>query len=220
MKSFRFPQLSPLQYLAHLTAWALVAWLVLDALTGNLTVNPIQAAEQRTGRYAIYFLTLSLACTPLNTVFGFRQAITARRALGLYAFMFAAAHFLIFIGLDYGFDLPILLLDVGTKKYILAGGLALLILIPLALTSSKRWMKRLGKNWKQLHRLVYLAGVAAVFHFAWAKKGDLFSLQGDIGMPVFLGLIVVLLLALRITAVRKAISGFRFRIVNRISSRG
>jgi len=210
MKPIRFPRLSPLQIIVHLSAWVLAAWLVLDALTGNLTVNPIQAAEQRTGRYAIYFLALSLACTPLNTIFGLRQAIAVRRPLGLYAFMFAAAHFLIFIGLDYGFDLAILLLDVGTKKYIFAGALALLILTPLALTSFKWWMKRLGKNWKRLHRLVYLAAVAAVFHFAWAKKGDLFSLQGDIGLPVFLGVVVLSLLALRITPVRKAIAAHRF----------
>ncbi len=215
MKTLRFPKLSPLQILVHLTAWLLVAWLAFDALTGNLTVNPIQAAEQRTGRYAIYFLVLSLACTPLNTVFGFRQAITARRALGLYAFMFAVSHFLIFIGIDYGFDLPILFLDIGTKKYIFAGLLALLTLIPLALTSFKWWMKRLGKTWKRLHRLVYLTGVVAVLHFAWARKGDLFSLQGNIWMPVFLGVMVMLMLTLRISAVRKTISGFRTRLVKR-----
>jgi sulfoxide reductase heme-binding subunit YedZ len=208
----RFPKLTPLQIAVHSAAWLLAAWLAWDYFSGNLTVNPIQAAEQRTGRYAIYFLVLSLACTPLNTVFGFRQAISARRALGLYAFLFAAVHFSIFIGVDYAFDFGLILLDVSSKRYILVGLLALLILTPLAATSFKWWMKRLGKNWKRLHRLIYLAGLAAVLHFAWVRKGDVFSLQGDIWLPAALGVMVVLLLALRIPLVRKAAVSFRSRL--------
>jgi hypothetical protein len=97
-------KLTPFQILVHLLAWGLVAWLAWDAWTGNLTVNPIQAATQRTGKNALVLLVLSLACTPLNTLFGLRQALTVRRSLGLYAFMFAAMHFAIFIWIDYGFD--------------------------------------------------------------------------------------------------------------------
>lgn len=205
----KVPKLSPLQIMVHAAAWLLVAWLAWDYYSGNLTVNPIQAAQQRTGRYAIYFLVLSLACTPANLLFGFRQALTARRALGLYAFMFAAVHFILFIGVDYGFEFGLIFQDVATKRYILVGTLALLILIPLAATSFKWWMKRLGKNWKRLHRLVYLAGVVAVLHFAWARKGDLFSLQGDIWLPLFLGVIVVVLLLLRIPPVRQAVTRIR-----------
>jgi methionine sulfoxide reductase heme-binding subunit len=208
----KMPHFTPSQIAVHISAWALVAWLAWDAVTGNLTINPIQAAEQRTGRYAIYFLVLSLACTPLNTVFGFRQAITARRPLGLYAFIFAATHLFIFIGIDYGFQFSLLFADVGTKRYIIFGALAFSILLALAVTSFAWWQKHLKKNWTRLHKLIYLAGVVAVLHYAWAKKGDLFALQGDIMMPFVLGLIVLVLLSLRLPIVRRKAVNFRNRI--------
>jgi sulfoxide reductase heme-binding subunit YedZ len=223
VKKLKFPRLTPVQIASHVTAWFLVAWLAIDAVTGNLTVNPIQIAEQRTGRYALYFLVLSLACTPFNTLFGFRQALTARRTLGLYTFMFACMHLSILVGVDYGFNIGLLVADVGTKRYILVGLLAMLILIPLAITSFRWWMKRMGKAWKRLHQLVYLAGVAAVLHYAWAKKGDLFSLQGDITMPLVIGLLVLLLLGLRLPPVRKRVVDIRQfvkrQFEKRISSR-
>jgi len=210
-------RLSPLQIAVHIAAWLLLAWLAWDYTNGNLGINPIQAATQRTGRYAIIFLILSLACTPLNTLFGFRQAITARRALGLYAFGFAAVHFTIFTGLDFGFDWSLLKLEVTEKRYILVGLGALSILSALAFTSFKWWMKRLGKNWKRLHKLVYLAGVLVVVHYAWAKKGDLLRLQGDIWWPLFAGIIVLALLILRVPAVRRVASQWRTRLPRRRS---
>ena len=100
-KRFR---ITPWQILVHVVVWGLVAWLAWDAWTGNLTVNPIQAATQRTGKYALVLLVLSLACTPLNTLFGLRQALTVRRLRGLDAFMFAALHVAIFVWIDYGLD--------------------------------------------------------------------------------------------------------------------
>ncbi len=215
IKSLKF---SPFQLAVHIAAWTLAAVLVWDYLAGNLTVNPIQALEQRTGRYAIYLLVASLACTPLNTAFGFKQALTIRRSLGLYAFMYASIHFMIFIGIDYGFQLGLILTDVGSKRYILMGALALATLIPLAVTSTRRSMKRMGKNWKRLHRLVYISGVAAVLHFAWVKKGDLFALQGDILLPLFLGSILLILLALRLAPVRRAVVNARLRISGKMRS--
>jgi sulfoxide reductase heme-binding subunit YedZ len=210
---------TPFQIAVHVSAWALVAWLAWDAFSGNLGINPIQAAEQRTGRYAIYFLVLSLACTPINTVFGFRQAISARRALGLYAFMFAAIHLFIFIGIDYGFQFALLFADVGTKRYIIVGALAFSILLPLAITSFTWWQKHLKRNWTRLHRLVYLAGVVAVLHFAWAKKGDLFALQGDIIVPFVLGIIMLILLTLRVPIIRRNAANFRNQIRLRFRAR-
>jgi sulfoxide reductase heme-binding subunit YedZ len=204
MKRARF---TPLQIIAHIAAWGLVAWLVFDFLTGNLTINPIQAATQRTGRYAIAFLALSLACTPVNTLFGLRQAISVRRTLGLYAFMFAGMHFLIFSGVDYGFDLGLIGQAIVEKNYILVGLAALTILIVLAITSFRYWMKRLGKNWKRLHRLAYLAGGLVVIHYAWAVKGDLLRLKGDIWMPLFYVLAIGLLLLVRIPPIRSATAG-------------
>jgi methionine sulfoxide reductase heme-binding subunit len=210
-------KLSPLQILVHLLAWGLVAWLAWDAWTGNLTVNPIQAAEQRTGKDALVLLVLSLACTPLNTLFGLRQALTVRRSLGLYAFMFAALHFTIFIWIDYGFDWEFLRLDIINKRYILVGATALIILTLLAATSFKWWMKRLGKRWKALHRLIYLAAPLVVLHYAWARKGDIFRLQGDILQPLAFGVVVALLLLARLPALRRGAVKLRGQLQRRLA---
>jgi sulfoxide reductase heme-binding subunit YedZ len=202
----------------HFSAWFLVTWLVTDYLLGNLTINPIQAATQRTGKYALIFLILSLACTPLNTLFGMRQVLAQRRWLGLYAFMFAAIHLTIFIGWDYGFDFSLLSIEFLQKRYVIVGSAAFLILFPLAITSFRWWLKRLGKKWKWLHRLVYLAGGLVIIHYAWAKKGDLFRLQGDIWQPLLFGLLLIFLLVLRIPPVRKFASSLRTRIKRKRAS--
>jgi len=203
---------TPIQMLVHLTAWALAAWLAWDFFSGNLTVNPIQAATQRLGKYALIFLTLSLANTPISSVLGFRQVLKASRTLGLYCFFFAAGHLFMLVGVDYHFNLGLLLADVATKKYIWVGATAFLILTALAITSTRGWMLRLGKNWKRLHRLVYAAGILVVLHYAWAKKGNLFSLQGDILQPLIFGLIILVLLLLRLPAIRKWATGLRQRL--------
>jgi sulfoxide reductase heme-binding subunit YedZ len=210
-------KLTPLQILVHLFAWGLAAWLALDAWTGNLTVNPIQAAEQRTGKYALVLLVLSLACTPLNTLFGFRQAITVRRSLGLYAFLFAAAHFTVFIWLDYGFNWEFLRAEIIDKLFIIVGAVALIILTLLAATSFQWWMKRLGKRWKNLHKLVYLAAPLVVLHYAWARKGDIFRLQGDILQPLAFGIVVILLLLTRLPALRKRAVKLRGQLQKRLT---
>ena len=158
------------QLAVHIAASAPLALLVVAALTDNLTVNPIQAATLRTGKTAMILLVLSLACTPANTVFGFTQAIRVRRALGLYAFLYAAVHFSIFFGIDYGFDVGLIWLELAEKRYILVGVAALLILIPLAVTSTKGWQRRLKKTWKQLHQWVYAAGVLVIVHYAGCKS--------------------------------------------------
>lgn len=190
------PKFTKFQIFVHLAALMPLAWLVFDYLTDNLTFNPIQAATFRTGRYAVILLVLSLACTPINTIFGFRQAIKVRRALGLYAFMYASIHFLIFLGIDYRFDLRLIFEEIVGKRYIIAGFSAGLLLLPLAITSTKGWMKRLGIRWKQLHKLAYLAGLLAVAHYIWVVKSDY-------RIPLAVGVIVVLLLVARIPKVRK-----------------
>ena len=208
---------TPLQILVHLLAWGLVVWLARDAWTGNLTVNPIQAAEQRTGKYALVLLVLSLACTPLNTLFGFRQALTVRRSLGLYAFMFAVLHFTIFIWIDYGFDWEFIRLDIINKRYILVGATALTILTLLAATSFQWWMKRLGKRWKALHKLIYLAAPLVVLHYAWARKGDIFRLQGDILQPLAFGVVIALLLLVRLPILRRGAVRLRGQLQRRLA---
>ena len=118
MKRIRF---TPIQLLVHLSAWALVAWLVYDYFTGHLTINPIQAATQRLGKYALIFLTLTLANTPIRILTGYRPILKASRTMGLYCFFFAAAHFLMFVGVDYHFNFGLLFADIASKKYIWAG---------------------------------------------------------------------------------------------------
>ncbi|MCK4976213.1 MAG: ferric reductase-like transmembrane domain-containing protein, partial [Anaerolineales bacterium] len=112
----------------------------------NLTANPIQAVTLRTGKTALVLLVLTLAVTPINTLFGFRQLLKVRRALGLYTFLYISIHFAIFIGLDYVFDLELILEAIFEKRFALIGFITGLIMLPLALTSTRWWMKRLGKN--------------------------------------------------------------------------
>ncbi len=202
---------TPLRILTHLAAWFLVAWLVFDFFSGRMSVNPIQEIMQRTGRYAIWFLVASLACTPLYSLFGMRQALSARRPLGVYAFMFAALHFLTFSGLDYQFNWELLLADLFEKRFAWIGLITGTILLVLALTSTKGWQRRLGKNWKRLHRLVYAAGLLAVLHYAWALKGDIFRLQGNVMMPLVAGALVIVLLLVRLPVVRRGVQELRKR---------
>lgn len=193
-----------LHILTHIGALTPLAILGGQYATGQLGFNPIQTLTQRTGEYALIFLVLSLVCTPLNTVFGLRQVLPLRRLLGLYAFLFVSLHFLTFVGLDYWFDLGLIWQEIAEKRYILVGFTAFLLLIPLAITSTRGWMQRLGKHWKRLHRLVYLIAPLAVLHFIWAVKSD-------IREPLLYGAAVVLLLSLRLPRVRKAFSTMRNR---------
>jgi methionine sulfoxide reductase heme-binding subunit len=196
----------------HIGALFPLAWLIWDGYMGNLSINPIQDITFRTGKPALVLLMLSLAVTPVTTVFGWRQIIPARQWLGLYAFFYVTLHFLIFVGLDYGFDVDLLYGAIFEKRYALVGFVAFLILIPLALTSTQGWMRRLGKRWKSLHRGVYLAGILAVFHYVWLVKSD-------IREPVAWGMLLALLLILRIPWVRKRVIAWRTKGTAQSSSK-
>lgn len=211
MKSF-FKRYTPLQIAVHLYGWSALVLLLIDFFTGNLTANPIQAMEQRTGRHAITLLVLSLACTPLNNLFGWRELIKRRRALGLYAFLYATIHVIIFVDLDYGLAWSLIIQTIIEKPYIVVGVLSFLMLIPLAVTSFDVWKRRLGKSWKRLHQTIYLIAPLVVLHYAWGKKGDFFRLQGEIVRPLIYALIVILLLAMRLPRVRKALALLRDRV--------
>ncbi|HEX2995508.1 MAG TPA: protein-methionine-sulfoxide reductase heme-binding subunit MsrQ [Anaerolineales bacterium] len=212
MKSF-FKRYTLLQIAIHIYAWSALVRLIVDYFTGNLTANPIQAMEQRTGRHAITLLVLALACTPLNNLFGWRELLKRRRALGLYAFLYATIHVIIFADLDYGLAWSLILRTVVEKQYIVFGAIAFLLLVPLAFTSFDIWKKRLGKNWKRLHQIVYLIVPVAVLHYALGKKGDFFELRGDIIRPLIYAAIVSLFLVMRIPRVRKALASARDRIL-------
>ena len=200
MKKLRY---TPLQIIMHIYAWSALVRLVFDYFMGYLSVNPIQDLEQRTGRAAITLLVLSLMCTPLNTLFGWKELLKRRRALGLYAFMYAAIHVLIYLDLDYGLAWSLIIQNIVEKPYIIFGVITFFLLIPLAVTSFDSWKVRLKKNWKRLHQTVYLIAPLAVLHFAISKKGDIFQLQGDIIRPLIYGLVVLILLILRIPRIRK-----------------
>ena len=218
MKNF-FTRYTPLQITMHVYAWSVLVILVFQFFTNNLTANPIQALEQRTGRHALVLLVLSLACTPLNTLFKWPELLKRRRALGLYSFMYAAIHVLIYMDLDYGLAWSFILRDVIEKPRLIVGLIAILIMIPLAWTSFDIWKKRLGKNWKRLHQSVYVLGPIVILHYAWSKKGDLFALQGEIVQPLIYGLVIILFLIMRIPQVRKGIVSVRDRVKGQIQKR-
>ena len=202
MKKF-FQRYTPLQVIMHIGALTPLARLIFDFFTHNLTANPIQALEQRTGRAAITLLLFSLACSPLNSLFHWKEPIKRRRALGLYAFMYATIHVIIFMDLDYGLAWSLIVQTVFQKPYIIVGMTTFLLLIPLAITSFDVWKVRLGKNWKRLHSLVYYLAPLAVLHYAWSKKGNFFTLQGDIIRPLIYALVLIILMIFRITAVKR-----------------
>ncbi len=181
-----------------------LAWLIFDFWFGLLGAEPIRAMILRTGKAAIIMLTLSLACTPAGYLFRWKEATLVRRPLGLYAFMYVCFHFLIFIWLDYALIVPLIVEEIVARRYALVGFAAFLLLIPLAVTSTKGWQKRLGKRWKLLHKLVYLIAVLAVTHYIWLVKNAYTQ-------PLLFAGAMGLLLLLRVPAVKQAILRARKR---------
>ncbi len=203
--TFKFTKFQIAVHIGSLIPLALLIW---DYFNDHLTVNPIQAITFRTGKTALVLLVLALACTPLNTLFGFREALKVRRALGLYAFLYACLHLLTFVWLDYGLDLGLIFDAVAKKRYALVGFTAFLLLLPLAVTSTRGWQKRLGKNWKALHRLVYMAAPLVVVHYVWLVKAD-------IRQPLAFGAVVLLLLLARVPLFKGAVGSWRSRWLER-----
>jgi methionine sulfoxide reductase heme-binding subunit len=161
------PQQIWLHRLIHLLVWLPLLWLLWGYWQNSLGFNPIHTITLRTGKGALVLLLLSLACTPLNILFGWSWVFPVRRLLGLYAFLYAAIHFLIFIGLDYGFDLTLVADALWTNQYTQVGLVAFIILIPLALSSTHHSIAWMGyRRWKLLHRLSYLAAILAIVHYA------------------------------------------------------
>ena len=181
----------------HLGALIPLMALICDIALNRLSVNPIQDITFRTGKPALVLLVLTLACTPAKTIFGLRDALRIRRTLGLYSFSYACLHFMVFVGLDYGFNLLLLREAILEKPYALVGLSAFLTLIPLAITSTVNWMHRLGRRWKLLHRLVYVTGALAVVHYVWLVKSD-------IRQPLAFGAAIGLLLLARLPVIGRA----------------
>jgi sulfoxide reductase heme-binding subunit YedZ len=147
-------------------------------------------------------LVLTLAVTPVSFIFGWKQVTPLRRPLGLSAFLYASIHFLIFVWVDYGLSWPLIVDAILEKPYALVGFTALLLMIPLAATSTKWAMKKLGKNWKLLHKLMYVIGVLAVLHYIWLSKTPF-------PQPALFAALVGGLLLLRLPAIRQGILNWR-----------
>lgn len=214
-----FSRYTPLQIAVHLYAWSVLVILVFKLVTGDLSANPIQELEQRTGRHAITLLILSLACTPLNTLFRWTELLKRRRALGLYAFMYATLHIIIFM-FDYGLAWSFIVQNIIEKPYILVGLAGFLLLIPLAASSFDIWKKRLGKRWKRIHQTIYFIVPLLLLHYAWGKKGDFFALQGEIIRPLIYTVIAVILLVMRIPPIRRFLASLPSRILLLARKRG
>jgi sulfoxide reductase heme-binding subunit YedZ len=198
-----------LRLAAHAGALYPLASLLWDGYRRDLSlaINPIQAITLRTGGAALVLLIVSLACTPANTVLGWRWVLPLRRTLGLYAFCYAGLHFLTFTVLDYTLDWGLIQQAIVEKRYVLAGFGAFVLLAPLAITSTAGWQRRLGKRWKRLHRVVYLAAALAIVHFAWLVKAEAQRAE-----PLRYGAILAVLLVLRLPPVRRTLGRLRHRL--------
>jgi sulfoxide reductase heme-binding subunit YedZ len=160
----------------------------------DLGPNPEQTVIWTTGLWALRLLLLTLAVTPLRKLSGWAELARLRRMLGLFAFAYALLHFTAWFGLVNGFHTGMALRDVGKHPFVLAGMTALLLLLPLAVTSTNGMIKRLGAaRWQRLHRLIYVAGVVAVFHFWWGKLA-----KNNTATPTVYAVILALLLGLRL----------------------
>lgn len=184
--------------LIHSAALFPAILLLADWLLGNLSVNPIQEAVQRTGRIAISLLVATLTVRPLAQAWRWQALLAQRRTLGLYTFGYALLHATLFLVVDYRLALSFILREFIEKPYLWFGVGTFAILLPLAITSFRYWMRKLGKNWKRLHRLIYLAAILAVLHYGGAAKGDFFALRGEVLRPLLYGIGVALLLGWRV----------------------
>jgi len=200
-----------LQALA-ITASALpLAGLIVAALSDGLGANPIETVTHVTGDWTLRFLLLSLCVTPVRRLLGWSWIAPLRRTLGLIAFGYACCHFLTFVGLDHFFDWQAIVEDVVKRRYVTAGFAAFLCLVPVAATSTRGMVRRLGRRWASLHRLVYLAAALGVVHYVWLVKSDLRA-------PLAYAAALACLLGVRLWFWRRG-SRVRSRIPNAAESR-
>lgn len=162
------------------------------AAQNQLGANPIEHLTRSSGDWTLYLLTLTLAITPLRRLSGQHWLQALRRMLGLFAFFYASLHFITFIWFDHFFDLDDIWADVWKRPFITVGFAAFVLLIPLALTSTKTMQRRLGRYWSRLHRMIYLTALLALLHFWWMRAG-----KQNFGEPILVGAIVLFLLAAR-----------------------
>ena len=186
------------KFLISLNALIPLAFLAYDAFRGQLGANPLEFFLRTTGVLTLTFILITLAVTPLRKIFGWNPLIKYRRMLGLYAFFYASIHLITYSVADKSLDLKAIIADVWQRPFIAIGMLAFTMLVPLAVTSTNGWVKRLGgKKWGRLHKLSYAIAVLGVIHFWMIVKSDVFY-------PAIFGLVVAVLLGYRMVANRKA----------------
>jgi methionine sulfoxide reductase heme-binding subunit len=216
--------LKPLVFLASLGP---VAWLAWAITTGNLSPNPLSDITLETGTWTLRFVCITLAITPLRRLTGWNWVIKFRRMAGLFAFFYGTLHFLIYVIADRfaGLDFPDGIVafstarnlaasvwdDIYKRPFITIGFLAWSLMVPLAITSTTGWIRRLGKKWAQLHRLIYATAVAGVLHYWWLVKADL-------SRPVAYAVIVAALLGFRVWKSRTKAAPLRVQVASRTSS--
>jgi sulfoxide reductase heme-binding subunit YedZ len=177
-------------------------WLVFRTLTGRLGINPVEDLTLTTGIWALRFLVLTLLVTPIRRLTGWNRIIQYRRMLGLFAFFYASLHFAIYIAVDQFFAFDLILKDIVKRPFITMGFTAFVLMIPLAVTSTKGWIRRLGRRWQLLHRLIYISALAAAVHYLWKVKVM-------IGSPVYYALIIAILLGFRVIWQLRSASAIR-----------
>jgi methionine sulfoxide reductase heme-binding subunit len=187
-------QLTVLKSVVFVVALLPFIRLIVFTLSDKLGANPIEFITRNTGDWTLYFLCMTLAVTPLRRLTGWNWLIKLRRMLGLFAFFYATLHFITFLWFDHFFDVDEMIKDVVKRPFITVGFTTFLLLIPLAVTSTNRMVRRLGgKRWQSLHRMIYLIGPLGILHFWWMKAG-----KNDFAQPIIFGTIVALLLLMRV----------------------
>jgi sulfoxide reductase heme-binding subunit YedZ len=176
-------------FLICLIPFADLLWRFIQ---GNLGINPVETLQHGTGDWTIRFIVFTLCVTPFRKLFKLPDLIRFRRMLGLFAFFYVSLHFLTYLGPDQSFDLSGMWKDVAKRPFITVGFAAFVSLIPLAITSTAGWIRRIGgKRWQMLHRLIYFAAVCGVVHYYWLVKSD-------VRKPLFYGALVGILLLFRL----------------------
>lgn len=192
----------PVVFVLCLLPLAILAWQAFADLLG---ANPIDEIADRTGEWTLRFLLITLLMTPLKRLTGWGWPIRMRRMLGLYAFFYACLHLLTYLWLDQFFDWSEIWLDILERPFITVGMLAFVLLLPLALTSNRFMVRKLGKNWKRLHRLAYVVPALGVVHFLWVVKADVLQ-------PFIYAVLLAALLLVRMPGARRIGDRFIFGV--------
>ncbi|NQV13834.1 sulfoxide reductase heme-binding subunit YedZ [bacterium] len=172
-----------------------VAYLIFGLVGDKLGANPIETLLHKTGFWTLTFLMITLSVSPVRKLSNWNKIIKFRRMLGLFAFFYACLHFTIYLGLDRQFEWQEIVEDLSKRPYITIGFTALVMLVPLAITSTKGWIRKLGKRWQKLHRLIYVIATAGVVHFWWLVKKDITE-------PLIFALILSLLMTFRLALLK------------------